>query len=245
MSVETIAPGIHLYPLGFVNVIFLDDDSGPIIVDTGMPNSAENILLGLKERGHAPEDVQKIIVTHKHIDHTGSLEALKRETKAPAVMHPLDAASVRKGEIMLPVKTSPGLFSNLMSVMMQMTSSNLEPVAIEEEVREGDHLALAGGIEVLHTPGHSAGHISLYLPRDDGILIVGDAAINVLGLRFPPFFEDMDAGVASLKRLSSLHFNTAVFMHGKPINNLASERFSRKWMHSIIGSNIPANLQGH
>jgi len=230
VPVETIAPGVHLCPLGFVNTVFLDDENGPIIVDCGMPDSAEKILKGLKEIGHAPEDVQKIIVTHKHIDHTGSLEALKRETRAPAVMHPIDAASVRKGETMLPVKSTPGFFSKLMYAMMRMTPNDLAPVAIEEEVRDGNHLDLAGGIDVLHTPGHSAGHISLYLRRDGGILIVGDAAINVMGLRFPPFFEDMEAGLASVKRLSSLRFDTAVFMHGKSFSNLAGERFSGKWV---------------
>jgi glyoxylase-like metal-dependent hydrolase (beta-lactamase superfamily II) len=229
MAVETIAPGVHLFPLGFVNVVFLDDDNGPIIVDTGMPDSADKILEGLNELGHASEDVQKIVVTHKHIDHAGSLAALKQATKAPAVMHQIDAASVRKGEAILPVKSSPGLFSKLMAASMRMFSADLAPVAIEEEVNDGDRLSFAGGIEVIHTPGHSAGHISLYLPRDGGILIVGDAAIHVMGLRYPPIFEDITVGMASLRRLAGLRFNTAVFMHGKPLNSGASRHFFNKW----------------
>jgi len=229
MSVETIAPGVHVISLGFVNAILLDDDNGPVIVDTGVPNSIDKILKGLHELGYAPEQVQKIVVTHKHIDHTGSLAEIKQATHALIVMHPVDAASVRKGEAMLPVKTSPGLFSKLMAMMMRMTPSDLKPVTVEEEVNDGDHLSLAGGIEVLHTPGHSAGHISLYLPRDGGILIVGDVAIHVMGLRYPPIFEDMAAGMASLQRVSSLQFDTAVFMHGKPMNGSASKTFSNKW----------------
>lgn len=229
MTYETAAPGIHIISLGFVNALLLEDDNGPIIIDTGMPRSADKILGGLQELGHAPEDVQKIIVTHKHIDHTGSLAALKRITKAPAVMYPVDAASVRNGEAMRPVKRSPGLFSKLMAASMRMFSADLAPVDIEEEVIDGDRLSFAGGIEVLHTPGHSAGHISLYLPRDGGVLIVGDAAIHMMGLRYPPVFEDMATGMASLKRLSSLQFDTAVFMHGKPLNGAASQAFSQRW----------------
>lgn len=229
MSVETIAPGVHVISLGYVNAILLDDDNGPVLVDTGVPDSAGKILAGLKELGHAPEDVQKIIVTHKHIDHTGSLADLKNATGAPAVMHPVDAASVRVGESFLPVKTSPGIFSKLMTIAMRMTPNDLEPVAIEEEVNDGDKLAIARGIEVLHTPGHSAGHISLYLNRDGGILIIGDAAINVLDLRYPPIFEDMAAGMASLQRVATLQFETAVFMHGKSMNGNASRRLLDKW----------------
>jgi len=229
MPVETIAPGVHIIALGFVNAIVLADDAGPVIVDTGMPDSTEKILSGLQELGYSAEDVQKIIVTHKHIDHTGSLAALKNATGAPAVMHAVDAALVRMGESIRPVKTAPSIFSKFMAVMMRMTPTDLDPVAIEEEVIEGDTLQLAGGIEVLHTPGHSAGHISLYLPRDGGILIAGDAAIHVMGLRHPPVFEDMNVGMASLQRLSSLPFDTAVFMHGKPLHGGAAQRFSDKW----------------
>jgi glyoxylase-like metal-dependent hydrolase (beta-lactamase superfamily II) len=229
MAVKTVAPGVHIISLGFVNAVVLEDATGPILVDTGMPDSADKIIEGLEVIGHTPGDVQKIILTHKHIDHTGSLAVLKRATKAPALMHAIDAASVRKGEAMLPVKPAPGLFSKMMAASMRMFSADLAPVEIEEEVQNGNKLPLAGGIEVIHTPGHSAGHISLFLPRDGGILIVGDAAINVLGLRFPPIFEDMAAGITSLQRLSSLQFDTAVFMHGKPLNDAASNTFSNRW----------------
>lgn len=229
MSLKAVAQGVHTISLGIVNVVVLEDAAGPILVDTGMPDSADEIIEGLETLGHTPDDVQKIILTHKHIDHTGSLAALKHATKAPALLHAIDAASVRKGEAMLPVKSSPGLFSKLMAASMRMFSADLAPVEIEEEVQDDDKLPLAGGIQVIHTPGHSAGHISLFLPRDGGILIVGDAAINVMGLRYPPVFEDMVAGMASLRRLSSLQFDTAVFMHGKSINGAASKAFSKKW----------------
>jgi glyoxylase-like metal-dependent hydrolase (beta-lactamase superfamily II) len=104
MSFEKIAPGVHAISLGYVNAILLEDGNGPVIVDTGFPDSAEKILDGLQGLGHAPQDVQQIIVTHKHIDHTGSLADLKQATGAPAAMHPVDAASVRVGESLRPVK---------------------------------------------------------------------------------------------------------------------------------------------
>ncbi len=215
MAVQTIVPGVHLIPMGFVNAVLLEDENGPVLIDTGMPDSAPKILAALEEKGLAPADVQKIIVTHKHIDHTGSLAALKRATGAPAAMHP--------------VKTAPGLFSHLMAFMIRRMPADLEAAEVEEEVGEGDRLPLAGGIEVLHTPGHSAGHISLFMPRDGGILITGDAANHVMGLRMPPIFEDSAAGMASLRRLASMEFDKAIFFHGKPLLGSASRRFAEKW----------------
>lgn len=232
MSVKKVAPGIHIIPLGIVNVVVLEDTAGPILVDTGMPDSPDRIVEGLAALGHAPGDVRKIIVTHKHIDHAGGLAAVKAATKAPALMHGTDAALVRRGVAMLPVRPSPGLFSRLMAASMRFFTADLEPADIEEEVADGDRLSLAGGIEVIHTPGHSAGHISLYLPRDGGVLIVGDAAVNLMGLRYPPIFEDLDAGVASAQRLASLQFETAVFMHGQPLIGGAGQTFARKWGRS-------------
>ena len=58
---------------------------------------------------------------------------------------------------------------------------------------------------------------------------MGEAAINMTGLRLPPIFEAIDVGIASLQRLSSLQIDTAVFMHGKIMNGAASKVFSEKW----------------
>ena len=229
MSIETVANGVHVIPLGTVNAVVLDDDNGPVLVDTGMPKDADKILDGLKELGYAPDDVQKIIVTHHHPDHSGSLAELKRITGAPATMHPTDAEAVRKGVSVRSLKRTPGLFSLIMSIVVGLTSKDIKPAEIEEEVNHGDTLALAGGMEVLHTPGHSAGHISLLLPRDGGILIAGDVALNVLGLRGPAVVEDLSVALNSLKRISRLQFDTAVFMHGKAITGNACQHFVDKW----------------
>lgn len=233
MPVATVAPGIHVILLSTANALVLEDSSGPVLVDTGMPKDAARIVSSLKELSYAPQDVQKIIVTHHHVDHTGSLAELKRLTGATAIMHPIDAEAVRRGMSIRSVEPSPGIFSWIMASAMRFTANDIEPAEIEEEVNDGDKLAFAGGVEVMHTPGHSAGHISLYLPRDGGILIVGDVAINVMGLRLPPIVEDMSVELASLKRLSRLQFDTAVIMHGKSITGNASHRFAEKWGQGV------------
>lgn len=83
---------------------------------------------------------------------------------------------------------------------------------------------MAGGIEVIHTPGHTPGHVS-YLWVDGRALVAGDAAGNVLGLGPMMIAEDHGAAYVSFARLAVLDFTTAVFGHGKPIREGAAERF--------------------
>ncbi len=231
MSVQSVAPGVHVVSLGFPNAVVLEDDNGPVIVDTGWPKSEGKIVDALKNIGFSPNEVQKIIVTHLHPDHTGSLAELKRITGAPVVMHAIDAEEVRKGVSGRTMKLRFGMVPLILflRILPGAILTNLPPTEIEENVNDGDTLDLAGGIDVLHTPGHSAGHIALYLPRDGGILIVGDLAINVMGFRSVPFAEDHSVVLSSLKRVAQLQFNTAIFMHGKPITGNASQQFAAMW----------------
>jgi len=61
------------------NCYIIDDDKLTLI-DTGMPNNSDKILAYIKQMGKKPEDVKTIIITHSHIDHIGSLEAMKKAT---------------------------------------------------------------------------------------------------------------------------------------------------------------------
>ena len=91
---------------------------------------------------------------------------------------------------------------------------------------DNDVLQVAGGLQVIHTPGHSAGHISLLL-RSDGILIAGDICANVAGLALSTVYEDMCIGVQSILKVAALEFDKAVFGHGKPVMTAANKKFGK------------------
>ena len=81
---------------------------------------------------------------------------------------------------------------------------------------------------MIHTPGHTPGHVSLLLQRDGGVLFVGDAAANLLGRLGRPFVSTDPAAVAaSAARLAALDFEIAVFGHGTAIRGGAALRFRR------------------
>lgn len=230
MPAELIVEGLYRIPLGFVNAYLLKGDS-TCLIDTGTPGSEGRIFHALSEMGAQRKDLDHILVTHLHGDHTGSLEAIKEQSGAPAWMHPLDGEMVRRGVSSRPVRPAPVWIFQLMGVFMTLArrASQIKPVAVEKELVDGQRLPFARDLEVIHTPGHSAGHLAFLLPQDGGVLIAGDAAGNMFGLNYPPIFEDFPKGLRSLRALAQRDFQVAVFGHGRPILQGASDRFQLKW----------------
>jgi glyoxylase-like metal-dependent hydrolase (beta-lactamase superfamily II) len=104
----------------------------------------------------------------------------------------------------------------------------LEPVAIKEPLTGGEILPIAGGFDVIHTPGHCAGQVAL-LWRPGRMLFAGDVCMNIMGLGDPVGFESLEEGRASQRKLAGLSFDAAGFGHGEPIARDASSRFRNKW----------------
>lgn len=102
------------------------------------------------------------------------------------------------------------------------------PVAIDQPLTAGEMLPIAGGIEVIHTPGHCAGQVAL-LWRRGRMLFAGDVCMNVTGLGDPVGFESLKEGRASQRKLASLSFDAAGFGHGEPMSRDASTHFRNKY----------------
>ncbi|MGH2405279.1 MAG: MBL fold metallo-hydrolase, partial [bacterium] len=197
---RSIAPGLHAIGLGVVNA-FLIDMGELTLIDTGVPGSAERILRAVRALGKQPADVRHILVTHCHADHSGSLAALKRTTRAAAYMHPGDATLVRTGKSMRPMKPAPGLVNGLIfRIFIARAPQTIEAAEIDYEVNSGEDLPVAGGIRAIHAPGHCAGQLVFLWRRHGGVLFAADAASNVMGLRLSPGYENLDEGRRSLTR---------------------------------------------
>jgi glyoxylase-like metal-dependent hydrolase (beta-lactamase superfamily II) len=100
---------------------------------------------------------------------------------------------------------------------------------VDEEIDDDQELPIAGGVRVLHTPGHTAGHVSLWVPSKR-LLFAGDAASNLFGRIRPPFgmfTEDMVRAKESMRRLAELDFETACFGHGGVLRGRDTLRFHR------------------
>ncbi len=132
-----------------------DEASGEaIVVDPGDDVERIQEVLARHRLG-----VKYIVATHAHIDHVGGIEKLKRSTGAPVLMHADD----------LP------LYQNL---AMQAAWLGVRPpgiVDVDQFLKEGDAVRCGSlALEVLHTPGHSPGSLSLHMPGKDARILSGD-----------------------------------------------------------------------
>jgi glyoxylase-like metal-dependent hydrolase (beta-lactamase superfamily II) len=228
MNAKQVVPGLWQVKIKFVNAFLLDTGDGLALIDTGIPGSAPTVLEAVRSIGRQPADIRHILVTHCHVDHSGSLAELKRMTGAPATMHPVDAAMVREGQARRPLRPAPGLFNALLGrLLLRVAPKAIEPAEIEHEARDGE--TLVAGLRAIHVPGHCAGQLAFLWPEHGGVLIAADAASNVLGLGLSPVYEDLDEGRRSLSKLAGLDFEVACFGHGKAIPSGASRRFGQKW----------------
>ena len=229
MAVQQVATGVWRIPLGGVNAFLIEADDGLVLVDAGFARSPAKITEAIYELGRRPEDVHAILATHLHRDHTGGLAEMKRRTGAEVWMHPYDAALVRQGVRGRPYGIGPSAIRGATQwVMGVLPERHAEPVAVEHEVSDGEELPFAG-LRAVYAPGHTLGHTAFWLPRDGGVLFVGDAAANVLRLGMSPIYEDWDEGGRTLARLATLDFEVACFAHGRPIRARASARFRARF----------------
>lgn len=225
-----VTPRLWQLKLGVVNSFLLKTEDGLLIIDTGYPGSADQLFAAVRETGHDPADIRHLLLTHCHIDHVGSAAEVLRRTGARTYAHPIDAALITQGQTARAATTvSPGLIPALVyRFFIKNKGTHCEPLPIDELLHHGDMMPLAGGIEIIHCPGHSAGHIALLL-REDDVLVAADVCSHVLGLDYSTVNEDITLARQSLLRVADYGFEQAVFGHGNPLVKQASHQLRAKF----------------
>lgn len=230
MKFTSLVPGLFLLDLGGVNAYLITHD-GMTLVDTGSPGDGPRILDALAELGYSPQDLTHILITHHHPDHSGGLAMLKQATGAKVMAHVEDAGLIEKGIGKRPaLKPAPGLLNRILfQLLLKSAPDEIEPCLVDEVWDTDKVLDLNGGLELIHTPGHTAGHTSLLWHQQGGVLLASDVAVNIPKLRFHPGYESFETGRQSLRRLASLTFDKATFGHGRPLLSGASGIFKKSF----------------
>ena len=200
-----------------------------VLIDAGLQEQPAAHRRGdLSEMGRLPQNVVAIVVTHAHRDHTGGLAEMKRRTGAELWMHAERRPTGRRGSAPPPVRPGQNRATDLLRrVLNAAPEGRLEPVPVAHQVGDGDELPF-DGLRAFHTPGHSAGHLALLLPRDGGVLFVGDAVSNTFRTGLSPLNEDLEGSRRSLARLATLEFEVACFAHGRALRHGASVAFRKR-----------------
>src|SRR5207302_11302371 len=134
MALQEVVKGLYrITPVPGVNAYLFDSD-GLTVIDTAIAGSAPKILRAVAEIGRQPSDVARIVVTHCHPDHYGSLAELKRLTGAPTLMHPFYAAEVRQGTTGRRFQPTPGVIPFLLVTSIGRRQPKIEAAVVVQEL---------------------------------------------------------------------------------------------------------------
>ena len=233
VPMDGIAPGLSGLKITFVNVFAVTHDDGSwTLIDAAIPvGSASRIKKWAEERfGTAPNAV---VLTHGHFDHVGAAKELAEEWNVPIYAHPLEFPYLTgQKEYPAPNWKAGGGVMPLMSPTLPRG-----PIDVGNRLRalpaEGAELSIAElpGWTLLHTPGHTPGHVSFFR-ESDRTLLVGDAFCTTKAESFfeanfaqhpelhgPPsyFTSDWEAAKVSVRKLAGLNPVTVATGHGKPL----------------------------
>jgi glyoxylase-like metal-dependent hydrolase (beta-lactamase superfamily II) len=220
-----LVPGVWRIPLlrDFINGFILRDDDGQVtLIDMGITRSGPKVMAALASIGSAPSDVTRLMLTHAHPDHAGGAKHVADATGREFGIHEEDAGFARSG--VGPPRDRHFLLGRLLS----RGKNGFPAVPVGETFTDGQVIPFAGGIEVIHTPGHSPGHAS-YLHQDSGVLVTGDSIFNVRGLRWPikAFCTDFKMNTLTAHRLAEVDYTVAAFTHGPHLSDNPREHIRR------------------
>ncbi|MHA1552626.1 MAG: MBL fold metallo-hydrolase, partial [Candidatus Heimdallarchaeaceae archaeon] len=203
---------------GFNKLQLLKGKNGYIQMDAGYGWSVKKYLKLLKKNNIKPDEIKLIIVNHAHADHTGGLKKLKEITNAKILVHEDDADYLRKGISTDIVPIS--LFAKLAAMSMPESFKIYDP--IEPDIVIQDEYSLEDfGVKakVIHTPGHTAGTISLITEK--GTAFIGCCAQGLpfkLSPGLPALAQDINLVYSSWQRLIDEGVTKAFISHGKSIS---------------------------
>lgn len=203
--------------------VLIRDEKSNILIDSGYPGDASlgQLTKALEASGVALSQLTDVILTHQDLDHIGGLPAMKAQNPdlniwAHTLEKPYVQGDKKLVKISAAVMESLKMMPESMSKRLLYVFENPPTAPVGKTLEDGETLPVCGGITVIHTPGHTPGHISLYL-HNSKTLIAGDALTAHEGTLLGPVPEnaaDIDEAMESLKKLLPFDIKRVVCYHG-------------------------------
>lgn len=226
-----VVPGIHsidgldhpIPTVGMVSYLVEENPRDYTLVDTCFNCSIPAFESYLSNAGIDIKDICRIVLTHLHPDHVEAANEMKRKTGAKTYSHWIEAAYLSY-ELEYNGPPNRDTFEHVLKVMgtdidtvtKKFGKINIEPIVIDGLLTDGD--IIGKRLQVIHTPGHTPGHISLY-DIERRILIGGDVLFNSIlntdGLFVPPpaVTKDWETSIVSARRLLNLKVEKLLLAH--------------------------------
>jgi glyoxylase-like metal-dependent hydrolase (beta-lactamase superfamily II) len=230
-----VADRVHRLNDGIVNFYLVEDGGRLTLVDAGGTRHWGSLLRTLSSIVRRLDDLEAVVLTHAHSDHTGFAERARAEAGANVHVHAADADAAKTGRT---GKAEAGYGRYLLRweayrtlfTLSRAGALKIVPVQVVSGYQDGQTIDVPGGPRIVHVPGHTAGSCSILL-EDRGALVSGDCLVtrNPFTGRVGPQImpaglnEDSAKALRSLDALTSLSADTLLPGHGEPWTGEMSE----------------------
>ncbi|WP_371367457.1 putative metallo-hydrolase YflN [Sporomusa rhizae] len=211
---------------GVENVIYpviISDGNEFILIDCGYPACLPILQQAATDNGIDLSQLTKVIITHHDFDHMGALAGLKRTYPNSKVLASAQEERYISGkQKSLRLEQAEAIYDTLpedrkqAAKQFQRVLEEVETAEVDQTLNDGDIFPWCGGIEIIATPGHMPGHISIY-HIESKTLIAGDALVaenGELAIANPQYTIDMMGAKKSIKKLLDYEIDTLICYHG-------------------------------
>ena len=185
-NVHSIEGITHPDPRGKVfPYLFVEDEDNLTLIDPSFLSQLPVLEKYLQEIGYEIKNIKRIILTHVHVDHSQAANEVKRKSGAKIYSHWIESRYLAHNPPYMgppstqeTIKKLENLGISLESLSRKYGSLEVEPISVDQQVSDGD---MIGSLKVIHTPGHTPGHISLYYEKDKLLLGADSIYKHVFG----------------------------------------------------------------
>lgn len=222
-NVYSIEGMTHPDPRGKVfPYLFVEDKDNLTLIDPGFLSQLPMLEKYLQDIGYEIKNVKQIILTHVHVDHAQAANEVKRKSGARIYSHWIEARYLAHNPPYMgppstqeTIKKLENLGVSVESLSREYGTLEVEPISVDEQVSDGD---MIGSLKVIHTPGHTPGHISLYYEKDKLLLGADSIYKHVFGaegmyISAPQVSMDPTTAIVSAQRLSKVNFDKLLMAH--------------------------------
>ena len=224
----------------------IKQDAEVILVDCGYAGFLSLINVAMQVHGLTLSELTGIIITHHDIDHVGGLFEIKKarphvkvyasETEAPYISGAKKSLRLQQAEAIHDTLLDD---QKQGALAFQERLKSILPVPVDKTFSIDGSLPFLEGVDVIATPGHMPGHISLYV-KPSKTLIAADAVVvqdGELEIANPRFTMDMQQAIDSIKKLEQLEIKTLICYHGGVVAHDVKSKLKKlvaKYDHNTI-----------